>query len=121
MMNEKSNSRSEFFADQLVDNCFRCGIGGFSFNTQPVGRKVINKNECVAFFRMFREKAALAIAGQFWRIFCVVFIKSVIFFFSKIWHKLLLYFKQFSVFIGTLHSMKYLYCLLINYIIHFFQ
>ena len=73
-MSRLSRSGSYLFTHQFADDCFGRGMVGGSFDTQPVSGKVVNKNECAAFFRMFCKKAAFAIAGQFRRIFSVVFI-----------------------------------------------
>jgi hypothetical protein len=43
--------------------------------------------------------------GQFWRIFCIVFVKSVLFLICQIRHGYLLCFKQLTINISTSHGM----------------
>jgi len=45
------------------------------------------------FSACFAKKTALAVAGQFWRVFCIVFIKGIVFFFGHFRHSYLLYFE----------------------------
>jgi len=42
-----SRSGSELFTNQLPDNYFWGGLRGFSFDTQPVGREIVNQNKSV--------------------------------------------------------------------------
>ena len=85
-MRSELNSGGHFFTHQFANNCFRRGMVSRSFNTKPISGKVIDKNERTAFFRAFCKKTAFTVAGQFRRIFCIVFVKSVVFFISQIRH-----------------------------------
>jgi hypothetical protein len=57
----KLSSCGYFFTHQFTDNSFGRGMVSRSFNTQPIGGKVIDKNERTAFFRAFCKKTAFAI------------------------------------------------------------
>ena len=77
------NRSGYLFTHQFADDSFGGGMGSRSFDTQPIGGEVINKDDmpCV-----FRKKAAFPVAGQFWRVFRPVFIKRVVFFIGQIRH-----------------------------------
>jgi len=77
--------------DTLCESICQCLKCGNVFIKYPVPRrhnffsgKVIDKNERTAFFRTFCKKTAFAVTGQFRRIFCIVFVQSVVFFISQI-------------------------------------
>ena len=94
MNKEELYSGGYFFAYQFTDDCLGSGMVSRGLYTQPVCGKIVQKNERASFLRTFCKKSAFAIAGQFWRIFCIVFIQSIVFFISQIRHGYLLCFEH---------------------------
>jgi hypothetical protein len=113
-------AKSYFFTHQFSDDNFGSSVAVCGFDTQPVGGKIIYKDNATC---VFRKKAAFSVAGQLGRVFRPVFVKGIVFFISHIGHGslLLLLFEQRQESISALHGMKYFQILLINYIIHNFQ
>ena len=98
----RSGAESHFFTHQFADDFFWGSVTVCGFNTQPVGGKIVYKDNAPC---VFRKKAAFPVAGQLGRMLRPVFVKSVVFFIGHIGHQFLLSFEQRQESVSALHSM----------------
>jgi len=107
-----------FFTHQYVDDSFRSSMFSGCLDTQPIGRKIVYKNNAPS---VFSKKAAFSVAGNFGSMLRPIFIQSIVFFISQIRHSFLLSVEKREKCIPAFHCMEYPQIPLINYIIHYFQ
>jgi len=93
-------------------------VSGGCLDTQPIGGKIVYKNNVS---RVLRKKAAFSVTGYFGSVRRPIFIQRVIFFISKIWHGFFLSVEKRQERIPALHGMEYPQIPLINNIIQYFQ